>query len=91
VRNVARELVAVARMLAGRKAPYHSVIAPILKRMGRDDVDPRHVEAYLRMESETGTLDSKSRSWFARIIPEIVETIDADPRMAERLADSYGL
>jgi len=91
MKDVARELVAVARMLAARRAPYHNVIAPILKRMGRDDIDPRHVEAYLRMESDTGTLDSQSRSWFQRLVPEMVDTIDADPRMAERLADSYGL
>jgi len=89
--RVAQELVKIAKELTARKPPYYDVIFPILRRMGRTDIDPRHVEAYLRLESPTSTLDDWSRAKFRRLVPEIVDVIDADPRGAEQLADSYGM
>ena len=78
----------IAKLLSGRSV-YENVIVPILVRLGRRDIDPRHVEAYLRLER--GTLDSMSRHDFERIMPEIIDTIDADPITAEKLAKSEGL
>ena len=51
--------------------------------------DPRHVEAYLRLQY--GTLDALSRDMIRREARSIIGAIDADPAMAERLAQSYGL
>lgn len=87
---VARELVRLAKMLVAR-SPYSGVISPILKRIGRTDIDPRHVEAYLRMESDTGTLDAWPISKFQKLVPEMVDVIDADPVQAERLTKTMGL
>lgn len=70
---------------------YQTLISSILRSMGRANVDPRHVEAYMRLEQPSGTLDHLSRHQFARIVPVIVEAIDADLQAAEQLADSYGL
>jgi len=50
--------------------------------------DPRHVEAYMRLEH--GTLDRLSPRQFAADVKMAVACIDADPAMAERLAQSYG-
>lgn len=72
-------------------SPYSGVISPILKRIGRTDIDPRHVEAYLRMESDTGTLDAWPISKFQKLVPEMVDVIDADPVQAERLTKTMGL
>lgn len=36
-----------------RKSPYYDRIAEILEKMGRSDVDPRHVEAGMRLQFST--------------------------------------
>ena len=88
--KISGELLEMAKELTAKgRAPYHDVIYPILQRLGRTDIDPRHVEAYLRLESST--LDAWSRSKFVSVIPEVIETIDANPGQAEKLADSYGM
>ena len=63
----------------------------ILKREGRKDIDPRHVEAYLRSETDRGTLDDWSRGKFQQMVPMTIQLIDANPKLAEQLARSYGL
>jgi hypothetical protein len=79
----------IAKKVAAGRTPYHNVIYPILQILKRTDIDPRHVEAYLRLESPT--LDSWSREKFRRTIPAVIQVIDKNPRQAEELADSYGL
>lgn len=83
--RIAKDMPKVAKI----KSLYHDVIVSALRRLGRGDIDPRHAEAYLRVDFST--LDSLSRSRFIREIAEIIPDIDADPKMAERLAKSYGL
>jgi len=51
--------------------------------------DPRHVEAYLRLRY--GTLDHLSREEFTEEGLISLEVIKADPKGAEKLAQSYGL
>jgi hypothetical protein len=80
----------IAKQVTGYSV-YQGIIHPILQKLGRVDIDPRHVEAYCRLDSPTGTLDSWSHSKFVQVMPEIIEAIDQDPRQAEKLADSYGL
>jgi hypothetical protein len=87
--TAAKELAAVAREISA--SAYEQIIMQILRSIGRTDIKPSYVEAYLRLESQDGCLDSWSRDDFRRSIPEVVETIDADPVAARRLAESYGL
>ncbi len=54
------------------------------------DIDPRHVEAYMRLGCE-GTLDGLTPSGFAREARECADAVKADPVQAEALAKSYGL
>ena len=72
-----------------RPSFYQRSIAEILARTGNIGIDPRHVEAYMRLTY--GTLDALSKATFARETREAVIDINADPRLAERLAVSYGL
>lgn len=51
--------------------------------------DPRHVEAFLRLEF--GTLDHLSRGRFEHEVREACACIDAAPDVAEQVARSYGL
>ena len=53
------------------------------------DIQPRHVEAYMRLEH--GTLDKLSAAQFRRSIIEAEQCVVADHNMAERLAQSYGI
>ena len=87
--KIAQELVAVAREMVAGKSMYDDVISSLLRQMGRSDIDPRHVEGYLRLDFNA--LDHLSRSRFLKEMKEIVPAIDADPRGAEQLAKSYGL
>lgn len=72
-----------------RKSPYYDRIAEILEKMGRSDVDPRHVEAGMRLQFST--LDHLSLGQFRSEIRLQVQVVDADPALAERLAKSYAL
>jgi hypothetical protein len=85
---VANELVKIARDLTAVSA-YGGFISDVLRSLRITGIDPRHVEAYMRLDH--GTLDSLSRSDFVRETKEIVPIIMADVKSAERLAKSYGL
>lgn len=53
------------------------------------DCDPRHVEAFMRLEY--GTLDHLDRAKFAREARTAALCTREDPETAEMLARSYGL
>ncbi len=58
--------------------------------MDRQDVDPRHVEAYMRLEHST--LDRLSKSRFADEVEIGVMCVDADGvKNAESCAQSFAL
>lgn len=85
---VARELLTMAKEMVSASG-YQNLIRQILVRMGHGNVDPRHVEAYLRLKFRN--LDGLSKESFAEEIPEIVDEIRKNPRAAEEIADSYWL
>ena len=51
--------------------------------------DPRHIEAWMRLEH--GTLDGLSASEFAAEVEIARQCVDADPSGSASLAQSYGL
>jgi hypothetical protein len=54
------------------------------------DVDPRHVEAWMRIEHPT--LDGLSRAEFSNAMyAALAAALDAGPEESERLAASFGL
>lgn len=53
------------------------------------DLDPRHVEAYMRLQY--GTLDHLDRATFDREARTCAEAVRLAPSEAEELAKSYGL
>lgn len=65
-------------------------IKPYLEKIGRSNVDPRHVEAQMRLIY--GTLDALTSARFNREIKAAVKVIDAvGTAEAEELTQSYGL
>jgi hypothetical protein len=69
---------------------YNRWIQKALLALGRDDVDARHIEAYMRLEHPT--LDGLSASQFSEEVLICVACVDADGREnAERCARSFGL
>jgi len=68
---------------------YATMIHEALMRLGRVDVDPLHVEAWMRLEH--GTLDALSRSDFEEEVGIAVRCHDVDPKVSVELAESYGL
>jgi hypothetical protein len=70
---------------------YQSLIREILARNGYvGRYDPRHVEAYMRIEHST--LDGLSRAQFAAEVEICRQCVDAGgPDGAERCARSFGL
>lgn len=68
---------------------YRQMIREVLARIGRIGTDPRHVEAYMRLEHPT--LDGLSREAFAREVEAGAVCAMADPVKAEELAQSYDL
>lgn len=69
---------------------YQQSIKKNLKQMGREEVDPRHVEAWMRLGHST--LDGLPADRFALEVDVAVKCIDAaGTRDAERLAASYNL
>lgn len=69
---------------------YQSSIKQHLNALGRPEIDPRHVEAWMRIGHST--LDGLSSSRFALEVDVAVKCIDAaGTRDAERLAASYNL
>jgi hypothetical protein len=53
------------------------------------DCDPRHIEAYMRLER--GTLDSLSKHDFDKLARDCAKAVRYDRAGAETLARSYGL
>jgi hypothetical protein len=69
---------------------YRNMIREDIARMGAIGVDPRHVEAYMRLEHST--LDGLSRQQWQSEVALAVECVKADgPDNAEACARSYGL
>lgn len=69
---------------------YTTAINAILCKIGAIGYDPRHVEAYMRLEHST--LDGLSAGQFAREVRISLECIDyAGKKSAESLAVSFGL
>jgi len=86
---VVQELVKVAGLLVTASG-YQRLIETELKKLNRSDVDPRHVEAYMRVENRT--LDNLSPSQFRQEVKKSVEAVDeGGVAMAERVTKSYGL
>lgn len=77
-------------MKVRRLSFYGTYIARALARARIGDVDPRHVEGWMRVEH--GTLDALCPERFAREVAIAVECIrSAGVEESERLARSYGL
>ena len=69
---------------------YSQIITEQLKKLKRSEVDPRHVEAYMRCQYST--LDHLDRRTFNREVKIAVGCIDhGGTAEAESLAQSYGL
>lgn len=69
---------------------YARVISEELTKLKRSEIDPRHVEAYMRVQY--GTLDHLDRRTFKKEVKVAVDCIDQDGEdQAESLALSYGL
>lgn len=69
---------------------YQERIQEELYRQGREDIDPRHVEGWMRCSR--GTLDGLSKHEFNIEVEIGVGCIDIDgAENAEELARSYGL
>lgn len=69
---------------------YQKTIANILEMQGRKDIDPRHIEAYMRLQYST--LDHLSYSDFFKECKICTECIDYDGKEnTEKLAKSYAL
>lgn len=69
---------------------YRKTIAAILAKIGRSDIDPRHVEAY--MSVQFSTFDSLSYDQFVAETKIGVACIEAGGTdRAEKLAQSFGL
>lgn len=69
---------------------YQERIIEVAARAGRADVDPRHVEGYMRLEHPT--LDHLTRRQFAVEVEIGIACVDADGTdNAERNARSLGL
>jgi hypothetical protein len=69
---------------------YQKTIADHLSVMGRDDVEPRHVEALMRLTY--GVLDGLSPERFrTEVVLSVVDLGEMGVEVAEDLARSYGL
>lgn len=69
---------------------YRDLIRETLARLGRLGMDPRHVEAWMRLEYKT--LDALGGPRWNRAVREAAECVEAAPRgESESLALSYGL
>lgn len=72
-----------------RPIAHHSMTATIARILDITADRARLVRGYLQMEYRT--LDSLSAAQIKRGYREIGPTIDADPVMAERIAQSFGI
>ena len=70
---------------------YTEVIQAFLAHMKRTDLDPRHVEGWMRLVHD-GTLDRLSPRRVAREVQNAVDRLDeAGLDQSDELAASYGL
>jgi len=69
---------------------YQRLIAECLVAFKRLDIDPRHIEGWMRLEH--GTLDALSPSAFRREVQTCIDCVDeAGIDRSDELAASYGL
>jgi hypothetical protein len=69
---------------------YQKRISEILQSIGRADINPRHIEAYMRLEHST--LDGLSSVKFRKEVIFCSQVIDYDGiENAESCAKSFGL
>ena len=69
---------------------YQRMIREELARKGYvGQYDPRHIEAYMRIEHPT--LDGLSKASFRKEIEWSRQAVDLDPAAAERCAQSFAL
>ena len=69
---------------------YQNTIREELARQGKISIDPRHVEAYMRLAYST--LDGLSKPEFRREVKIGIECVEADGKEnAEKCAKSFGL
>ena len=69
---------------------YQSLIQQALNELNRQDINPRHIEGWMRMR-HNGVLDNLDPQEFKREVRESIKLVDADPATAEELAESYGV
>lgn len=73
-----------------RRSHYQQRIAERLAVTGKLGIDPRHIEAYMRLEY--GTLDHLSAATFNREVATGAECVEVGGSVeAEALAASFGL
>jgi hypothetical protein len=78
------------RLPPNHKSPYFERIKGYLSLLNREQVDPRHVEAYMRLEHPT--LDGLSALAFKKEVKVSIQCIDAStPEGNEAAAQSFGL
>lgn len=68
---------------------YQRWIAQDLARVKRADVEPRLIEAWMRLEHDV--LSSMDTRTFRREVKIALACVDADKAASERLAESFGL
>jgi len=71
-------------------SPYYGKIEASLKKFGRPELDPRHIEAYMRLAHDA--LSGLTPHQWEEEVMIGIGCIDLEGIMtAERLADSYGI
>jgi hypothetical protein len=79
-----------AKAKVTKKTLYTDAIVERLVRLGRREVDPRHIEAYMRLEHPT--LDGLTKYGFTQEVKIALQCIDAStPEDNESCAQSFGL
>lgn len=69
---------------------YKERIELTLKVLGRPEVDPGHIEAWMRMDH--GTLDGLSPRDFRQAVKVGVEAVDqCGEKLSQEVASTYGL
>ena len=71
------------------KTPYFGTIRNEIAKQGKIGIDPRHVEAFMRLEHST--LDGLSKSQFSNEVSIGIQCSEYDKVNAEKCAQSFGL
>ena len=80
----------IADPAVSRWTPYSDLITEIARKLGRENINPRWVEAFMSLEYPS--LNSISRESFEREVRVAIACIDAlGPERAEQCAQSFGL